>query len=270
MPLTVFHVYRNTPLGRETLRQAADFARRTRGRLKLYVPEFERFLLYFPFQAVEIRLDRSYLFLPGSSERNRKAVLQKIGVRTETVTPTSQAASNLPNVQTDFDVLSLPRVMVERPGTLPGVGTGVRHLVKASHTPALVAPGRFHDWRNVVVLFGGSAFSVTALRWGETVAKLAGVPLQLLTRVDGKTSPAAYEAALAAQGLAAAKYRWDWFEDPAPEAVLDHIRRTALIVMGAYGHGRILARVFGSTTELVLRNTANLILLVGEHARPPA
>ncbi|RMF59529.1 MAG: universal stress protein, partial [Calditrichaeota bacterium] len=62
---------------------------------------------------------------------------------------------------------------------------------------------------------------------------------------------------------------WKIIEAASPHAVLDEIPRTSLIVMGAYGHGRIFAKLFGSKTELIQKNTANLIMLIGEHCGVP-
>ena len=47
MNLDVLHVFRNTPLGKETLRQAVDFVRKVNSKLHVYIPKFDRFLMYF-------------------------------------------------------------------------------------------------------------------------------------------------------------------------------------------------------------------------------
>ena len=62
MKLKVLHVFRNTPLGKETLRQAADFVKKTNSTLHVYIPTLDRFLMYFPDAIVEIKLDKSYLY----------------------------------------------------------------------------------------------------------------------------------------------------------------------------------------------------------------
>lgn len=51
--------------------------------------------------------------------------------------------------------------------------------------------------------------------------------------------------------------------------MVNQIPRDSLIVMGAYGHRNIRATLFGSKTELVLKNNADLLMLVGEKCKNP-
>ena len=272
MTLKVFHIYRNTPLGRETLLQAADFTKKVGGNLGVYVPEFDRLLLHFGSNAIEIRLDKSYLFAPESAGKKLSESLKVIGVKADLVSIKSQPASNLPRLSSNFDIISLPRVMIEQQGrlNLAAVGSGVRQLVKNSHAPAIIAPGRFHDWSDILVLFGGSSYSVTALKWGIELAKQTALPLKVLTIVEKGKNRDDYEKSLRNEfkddGTAP---EWQLMASSSKTSLLDEIERSSLVVMGAYGHGRIRSRLFGSTTELVQRNTANLIMLIGQNCRLP-
>jgi len=270
--LNIFHIYRNTPLGRETLLQAADFTKKVGGTLNVYVSEFDRLLLHFGPNAIEIRLDKSYLFAPESSEKKLKENLDAIGVKADRVSIKSQPASNLPRLSSNFDIVSLPRVMVEQQGrlNLAAVGSGVRQLVKHSHAPAIIAPGRFHDWSDILVLFGGSAYSVAALKWGVELAKQTTLPLRVLTIVEKGKGREDYEMILRKEvGDGTAASQCKFMESSTKTSLLDEIERSSLVVMGAYGHGQIRSRFFGSTTELVQRNTANLIMLIGQNCRLP-
>jgi len=270
MQLNLLHVFRNTPLGRETLLQAADFSRKTHSRLNVYLPEFDRILLHFGSNAVEIRLDGSYLYLRESARQNLRKIAELARVRVHEVAPETMTASNLPRLPTNFDVISLPRIMVERKSHV-SLGSGVRKLVKSATVPALIAPGRFHDWREVLVLFGGSRFSVVALRWGMAISRESGLPLRLLTLAGRQVSKRTCEEILSKNKLRPDDFKqWDILETEEPVSILDAIPRESMLVMGAYGHSGIRARLFGSTTELIQKNSANLIMLVGESCSPPA
>ncbi|MFQ5707237.1 MAG: universal stress protein [bacterium] len=272
MPWKVLHVYRNTPLGRETLRQAADFAKKTGSDLNVYIPEFDRFLLYFQRNAVEIRLDQSYSYLPETARENVEKVLMEMGVALRLVKITSKTASNLPNLPTDFDFFSLPKVMVERQGRiqLGAIGTGVRQLVKNALTPALIAPGPFRDWSEILIFFGGSSYSVTALKWGMTLADTVGVPLNVVTLAENKKDKAAYEEIVQQHQIDVKQInQWEFVPSGSPVILLNKISCDALIVMGAYGHGRVYSKLFGSKTEFIQKNVAQLLMLIGENCKPP-
>jgi len=269
MQLNLLHVFRNTPLGRETLMQAADFSRKTHSRLNVYLPEFDRVLLHFGPNAVEIRLDASYLYLQETARHNLQKISKEAHVRVHEVKAETMTASNLPRLPTNFDVISLPRIMVERKGPI-SIGSGVRKLVKSATASALIAPGRFHDWREVLVLFGGSQYSAVALQWGLAVSRESGLPLRLLTASDKQTSRAMCEDALRQYNLPADVFQnWIFVESGSAVSILDKIPRDAMLMMGAYGHSGIRARLFGSTTELIQKNTANLIMLIGENCPAP-
>ncbi|MFQ5750429.1 MAG: hypothetical protein ACE5HI_00410 [bacterium] len=272
MRLNILHVYRNTPLGRETLWQAADFTRKTNGKLQVYIPQYDRFLFYFERQAVEIRLDQSYLYLPQTAKQNVQKILAQFDIPLNLVQIRSKTASTLPNLPTNFDLLSLPRIMVERQGRihLAAMGTGIRQIVKNAPTPALISPGRFHDWNEMVVLFGGSEFSITALKWALAISKQVSVPLNLITLSENKHEQSYYEKIVQDSQIDLGQVNdWRFIESNSVLLLLDEIPREAMIVMGAYGQGRIISKLFGSKTELIQRNTANLTMLIGENCRPP-
>ncbi|MFQ5604888.1 MAG: universal stress protein [bacterium] len=272
MTMNILHIYRNTPLGRETLRQAADFTRKIHGKLQVYIPQYDRFLFYFEREAVEIRLDQSYLYLPDTAEHNVRQIVEPFEIPFSFVKIASKTASSLPNLPTNFDLLSLPRIMVERQGRmqLSAIGAGIRQIVKSTPTPALLSPGRFHDWQEILVLFGGSDFSISALKWALLISRHANLAVNMLTLLEEGRELSDYERILEEQQIDRAGIgQWNCLPAGSVVTLLEAIPRDALIAMGAYGHGRVLEKLFGSTTELIQKNTANLLMLVGENGLSP-
>ena len=62
----LLHVFRNTPLGRETLLQSLYFCKTLDVSLQVYVPQSTQFLIYFDHDAVQVDLDGSYLTSPAT------------------------------------------------------------------------------------------------------------------------------------------------------------------------------------------------------------
>ncbi len=272
MAIQVFHVFRNTPLGKETLRQAADFARRINGELDVYVPEHDRFMIYFDYEAVEISLDKSYLYSIETAHAHMNHVLDELGVAARLVHVKTKTGSTLPDIEAGFDIISLPKVMTEAKGKIlpQAVGKGVRSLVNVSPAPAIIGPGRFAEWNAVHAFFGGSTHSIRALRWAIRIANLAQVPLYVSSLCEGKNKQSQYEKLLHKEGISADSFaEWKFWQDKSFIEMLNQIPRDSLNVMGAYGHHSIRSTLFGSKTELVLRNTANLLMLVGARCKNP-
>jgi hypothetical protein len=268
--LKVLHVFRNTPLGKVTLRQAADFVKKINSTLHVYIPEFDRFLMYFAEDIVEIKLDRSYLYFSDTVRQDMKEVLDEIGIEAKVAEHRTSTATKLPDVSNEFDLFSLPRIMTERKGPTI-IGSTVRRVIKASYAPVLITPGRFHDWTEIMVLFGGSEYCIRALQWAITISKRCGFSLKALTLLEGKKTKKYYQQIIKDNQISLEdNFDWIIIDNKQKETILRFIPQTAMIVMGAYGSSRIHETIFGSTTELVLYNVANLLFLVGGKCAIPS
>jgi nucleotide-binding universal stress UspA family protein len=142
----------------------------------------------------------------------------------------------------------------------------VERLVRAAHRPVLVVSGEaFVLPERVVVAFDGS---LTAQRIVERVAAsplLLGLPLVLAMAaskgaVARKRLSAACESLRAAGFDVAAEVQQRQPQEVLPQVLLSHA--AGLLVMGAYGHGRIRELVLGSTTTALLRSSSVPVLVL--------
>ncbi len=260
----IFHVFRNTPLGRETLLGAAHLCRLTGMELDVYIPREERFALHLGGDLVEIRLDRSYLTSPGTAEGRVRALLEPLGVLHRLVGPDHRVASTLPEVPVDFELMSCPRSLVEPPTALaPGrLGAAVRRLVRSAPFPVAVMPVPAIEWDRVAVMVGGSEPALAALAWARGVADAADVPLEVLT-VDEEEARERAREALSRAGFEEGPGR-SWRVVPGPfEEALWEVPRTALVFAGAFGQRGIRAKLLGSRAETIQRTLPNPLVLVG-------
>lgn len=63
MKAKLFHIFRNNPLGRETLLQSICFCEKVGASLVIYIPRHTKFLIHFETNTVQVDLDDSYLLM---------------------------------------------------------------------------------------------------------------------------------------------------------------------------------------------------------------
>ena len=76
----LFHIFRNTPQGRETLLQSLYFCKAVETSLVIYIPKNKKFLMYFENNIVQVDLDKSYLSSPGTAIKHAIELVKKMGV----------------------------------------------------------------------------------------------------------------------------------------------------------------------------------------------
>lgn len=142
----------------------------------------------------------------------------------------------------------------------------MRRIVQSAKFPVLVTSPAFKPWNRVTVLFGGSANAVNALRLGIRISRESGVPVEMVTQIEGR-KPDFYDKVIRDQGLEAAREQyvenWHFFEKGKFEENLYHIPHDALVILGAYGHGLIRDIMFGSKMEKVQSTITNNLLIAG-------
>lgn len=268
MEIKLFHIFRNTPLGRETLLQSIYFCKKLDVSLIAYIPEFTKFLMYFENDVIQIDLDESYLTSPGTAIDHATELLEQGGIKPRFLKPKNYTASTLPDIPTDFDFMCCPRSISDLSSKigLGYIGPRVRRIVKSAHFPVLITSPVFKQWNSVSVFFGGSANAVKALRLGLRISRVSGMPLNMFTQVEGRKRDI-YEKTIKEENLEedVSRYveKWHIFEKGKFEENLYEVPHDALVVLGAFGHGMIRDIVFGSKMEKIQSIISNNMLIVG-------
>ncbi|GAB6907857.1 UspA protein [Desulfosarcina cetonica] len=268
MAQKLFHIFRNTPLGRETLLQSIYFCQKMGILPTVYIPEFTKFLMYFENDVVQVDLDGSYLNDPPTAETHARELLEAAQIKPEFFIPKNYTASTLPDIPTNFEYMCCPRSISDLSSKigLGYIGPRVRRIIQAARFPVLLTSPAYKPWQHVAVFFGGSTNAVNALRLGLRVAKSAGMHLDLFTQL-GKQSPSEYEAVVKDEGLWAPLQmvlgEWTFFEKGNFEDNLYAVPHDALVVLGAYGHGLIHDIMFGSMMEKIQSTISNTLLIAG-------
>jgi hypothetical protein len=269
MSNNLFHVFRNTPLGRETFMQSLYFCRALDVGLTIYIPESVRFLMYFDHDAVQVDLDRSYLRSPETATNRALSLAADAGVKPRFLSPTNHTARDLPDIPTHFAFMCCPRSISDLSSKigLGYIGPKVRRIIRSAGFPVLLTSPVFKPWNSIAVLFGGSDSALNALRSGIQVAKRSGYPLDLFIQLE--QDDGYYDRRIQEAGLekAVARYGRDRYQFTDGEFVhnLYALPHDALVFSGAYGHGLIKNMLFGSKVELAQTTLTNSMLVSGPH-----
>jgi hypothetical protein len=266
----LFHIFRNTPLGRETFLQSLYFCKQVEATLVVYIPEFIKFLMYFDNDVVQVDLDDSYLTDPATAEAHARELLDSANLKPNFFTPKNFTASTLPDIPTNFDFMCCPRSISDLSSKigLGYIGPRVRRIVTSARFPVLITSPVFKPWTRLAVFFGGSANALNALKLGLRIARQTGAPLDIFTQRENR-SREDYEAIIRdhhlEEELERLQQRWVFFDNDAFETNLYNVPHDALVILGAFGHSLIRNLVFGSKMEKIQSTIPNNLLIVGPH-----
>jgi hypothetical protein len=263
----LLHVFRNTPLGRETLMQSVHFCKTLDIGLDIYIPDAMSFMMYFDNEAVQVDLDRSYLYEPDTAVEHARAVAENAGVTPRFINPKYRTARDLPDIPTYYQFMCCPRSVSDLSSKigLGYIGPKVRRIMNSAPFPVLMTAQVFKAWESIMVLFGGSESACHALEFGLQIAERSGLPLDLFIQMEREEFyyyEQIHDAGLE-KALSERVRHWHQFETGAFAENLYHVPHDALVLSGAYGHGMIKQMLFGSKLETLQSTLTNPMLVSG-------
>jgi len=274
MATKLFHIFRNNPLGRETLLQSIYFCKMVGVYLIIYIPNDTKFWLYVGNNAVQVDLDKSYLGSPKTAIKRATELVEENGIMAKFINSANSLDTISPNIHTNFDFMTCPRSISDLSSkiSLGYLGPKVRRIIESAQFPVLITSPAYKEWNSIAVCFGGSANAVTALKLGLRISRASGMPLDVFTQVE-KVPIEFYEKAIEDKNLKKEMNRrlkkWHIFEQGSFEENLYNVPHDALVVMGAYGHSPIKEIVFGSKMEKIQSILPNNLLIAGPMYREP-
>ena len=268
MQRRLLHIFRNTPLGRETLLQSVYFCKKVGLVLTIYIPEFTKFLMYFENEVVQVDLYHSYLTSSDTALSNASTIVEQGGLEAEFLDPKDFTSSSLPTLPTNFDYMSCPRSMSDRTSRIGfgHIGPKVRRIVNSAGFPILMPSSAYKEWHSVAVFFGGSANTVNALRLGLSISGACGMPLDIFAQGEKDfqdTWGQAIKDGTLDEEVEHSVREWHRFEKGNFCDNLYKVPHDALVVLEAYGRGPIKQICFGSQTEKIRCTIPNNFLVVG-------
>lgn len=268
MPSKLLHIFRNTPLGRETLLQSIYFCQRIGCTIEIYLPESSHLLMYFDNSVSQIDLDTSYLHAPETARHHASDLVKKAGLTHSFFTPKNYTASTLPDIPVNYDYMCCPRSISDLSSKigLGYIGPRVRHIVQSARFPVLLTSAVYKPWKSITVFYGGSVNAGKAMRLGMKISKLSAMPLKIFTHAEKKTKEEYLDVLKMSKlksVLDQVDHEWLFFDQGNFEDNLYEIPHDTLVILGAYGHGVIRDFVFGSKMEKIQATIPNNLLIVG-------
>jgi len=260
-------------MGRETYLHSLYFCKMLNIGLTVYIPETTHFSMNLDNETIRINLDESYLTSPDSAVGRVKGMAESNRIDVTIFGPDPSTNSQLHGLRQDFSFMTCPRSISDLSSKigLGFIGAKVRQIVHTASFPVLITSPVFKPWVNVTVLFGGSDSSIDALRLGIHMARRTGSPLNMFTYLEEDLS--FYQNAINAGGLTQEVKQsvagWHQFENGRFEDHLYAVPHNSLVIVGAYGHGKIKELLFGSKLEKIQATLTNNLLIAGPRVRIP-
>ena len=272
--MQMFHVFRNTPYGREALLHTAYFCKKMHITPVVYIPEYTKFLLYLENDVVQVDLDDSYLRFPGTAREHVNEIMAEMELDSHRFfVPKQFSSPSLPDMPVNFNFMSSPQTIADLSAKagFGYIGPRIRRIFKAAVFPVLIPAPVFKPFKSIAVMFGGTMNTSNTLRLAVRLQRWSGMPVSLFTAEEGRRGKKYYEKQMAKDALtglfAQTVSQWHIFPKKDFAESMYMIPHDALVVMGAYGHGVVRQLVMGSTLETIQSILPNNLLIVGPNYR---
>jgi len=271
MSISLFHIYRNTPLGRENLLQSIYLCDRLKdATLHLYSPMVTQAIIYFDNGPVTLTLDSSYLHSKETAHAEIEQICADKDIQYAHFEPKDFTARMIADIPSDWSAMACPRVISDSSSRigLGRLGPKVRAIVKAAPFPIFIPCGAYKPWVSVTAFFGGSDVGLRAAKLGSDIASRTGFPLTIITQAtdpghEDKCRHALTEAGLSDRIENTEGWSWQRFDTGTLGDNLMRVPHDSLVVVGAAGDSLIRELVFGSKLELIQSTLPNPIMVVG-------
>lgn len=270
----LLHIYRNTPLGRESLLQSIHFCKTLNLSLNIYIPESKRFLMSWKDdnRSLPIDLDESYFVSPESARSHAKELTQSKGTKPDWIIPENYTVKNCPKIQGAFKFMCCPRC-IKAPLSKLSVGyidALVRKIINTAQFPVLIPSPVYRPWKRIAVFFGGSSSALNALKLGLQIRRVSGLPMDIFTQIEegeNKHIQNTIDNHSLRNQIDGAIDKWHRFKNGDFASNIFTVSHDALVVLGGFHSKK--RRNFSSKMEKIQSILPNNLLAVGPNCPEP-
>lgn len=265
---SLFHIYSNTPLGRESLFQAIHFCRTLNLSLTVYIPSSKWFFLGFGTEAdaIMVELDNSYLSSPETALNNASDLIYEKGLQTKWIVPEKDERRDEEKITVPFEFMCCMRCL-KAPISKLSVGyidTLVRKIVNIARFPVLITSVMYRPWTRLAIFYGGSDSSLCALKLGVHICRSSGLKMDIFTQNEGRDKQSIRETIDSLSFENAINRVCDnWIEFNSDDFISNmyNVPRDALVVLG--GFRSQIGRNYSSIMEKIQSTIPNNLLVIG-------
>jgi nucleotide-binding universal stress UspA family protein len=188
----------------------------------------------------------------------------KSGVRSDTILVMGIVANEIAEQARTADLVVIGHRGVNEKFSTGLLGSTAESVTRKCPRPVFISPAEFHPISRPVLAYDGSQRAAAAMHAAAEFCASLSLPLTVLTVAKDRDSG---ERILhdARKYLAPYNLQSDCVVQSGngPEQIVAYLRQQGfdLLLIGAYGHSRIIEMVLGSTTEYVLRNSSCPVFL---------
>lgn len=268
MDASLFHIYSNTPLGRETLFQAIHFCKTLNLTLSIFIPHSKWVFLRCGSETDDlmIEFDNSYLFSPKTAISNAKETIKDKGLRTNWIIPEKDKKKYSPKITGSFEFMCCTRCIKE-PLSKLSVGyidTLVRKIVNTARFPVLIPSLMYRPWKRLAIFYGGSDSSLNALKLGLQISQVSGFKMDIFTQLEDRDNKK-FRDSIDCHSLENAidEVCDNWYEFNSEDFITNiyNVSHDSLVVLGGF-HSHI-RRNYSSMMEKIQSTLPNNLLAVG-------
>lgn len=186
-----------------------------------------------------------------------EARLRAAGVQNVTVTQRHGAlVDTVLEMEADADLLVIGKRGEAADFAAGHLGANLERVLRSSPKPVLVTSRAFRPIKRCAIAYDGGATALRMVEFAASSAALEGIETHLVTVApSGAAGAALLEAPAAILERAGRTAIPTVLHGDTEQAIAAHVTAAEidLLVMGAFGHGRIRTMILGSTTAALLR-----------------
>lgn len=193
---------------------------------------------------------------------NFKEECTKAGIESDTILDSGIVSNQICEESKIADIIVMGRRGVNVGFEHGLLGSTTEGVIRKAPKPIMIVTDKYEEIKKSLLVYDGSFSSSRVMRTAAEFAKVLELPLTVLIISRGKKEKLLNEVEeyLKPYDL---KVSYTSLEDKVPEDIVTYIDNELhdLVFLGTSGHGKIVEKVLGGTTEFILRNLKKPIIL---------
>lgn len=193
---------------------------------------------------------------------NFKEACKKAGIESDTILDSGIVSNQICEESKIADIIVMGRKGINVSFEHGLLGSTTEGVIRKAPKPVMIVSDKYEEIRKPLLVYNGSFSSSRVMRTAAEFAKVLALPLTVLIVSRGKNEGFLNEAEEYFKPYEL-EVKYVTLENKVPADIVTYIDSEFhdLVFLGASGHGKLVERVLGGTTEFVLRNLEKPIIL---------